>query len=122
MAETAKERELPLLFACSGAADVGAVADQAARLLTRERQGRMYCATGIGGRVPGILATTRAAARVVAIDGCPLHCMQQSLQQAGITGFTHVRLAEHGFVKGATAVTAENAARAAALVTEAIHG
>lgn len=37
-----------LIFACSGAADVGAIADQAARKLTREKVGSMFCLAGIG--------------------------------------------------------------------------
>ncbi len=38
-----------LIFACSGAADVGAIADQAARKLTRDGVGKMFCLAGIGG-------------------------------------------------------------------------
>jgi uncharacterized metal-binding protein len=60
-----------LIFACSGAADVGAIADQAARQLTREGRGKMFCLAGIGGRVSGILASTESAAQILAIDGCP---------------------------------------------------
>ncbi|MHC5119049.1 MAG: putative zinc-binding protein, partial [Planctomycetota bacterium] len=37
-----------LVFACSGAADVGAVADQAARKMTQEGYGQMFCLAGIG--------------------------------------------------------------------------
>ena len=37
-----------LIFACSGAADVGAIADQAARKLTKDGAGKMYCLAGIG--------------------------------------------------------------------------
>ena len=48
-----------LIFACSGAADVGAIADQAARKLTREGKGKMFCLAGIGGRVSGIMKSTR---------------------------------------------------------------
>ena len=45
-----------MIFACSGAADVGAVADQAARKMTRDGTGKMFCLAGIGGRVkPGLL-------------------------------------------------------------------
>ena len=36
-----------LIFACSGAADVGAVADQAARKLTKQGVGKMFCAAGL---------------------------------------------------------------------------
>lgn len=90
-----------LIFACSGAADVGAVADQAARKMTWDGAGKMFCLAGIGGRVSGIMATTAAASKVLAIDGCPLNCVKLTLEQAGFTGFEeHLQLAELGMEKG----------------------
>jgi len=99
-----------LIFACSGSSDVGAIADRAARALTREGVGRMYCLAGIGGRVSGIMKTTEAAAKVVAIDGCPLDCARHTLMQAGFCAFEHVRLADLGLAKGSSPVTDERIA------------
>jgi uncharacterized metal-binding protein len=101
-----------LIFACSGAADVGAVADQAARKMTRDGTGKMFCAVGIGGRVSGIMKTTEAADKLLAIDGCPLNCMKNSLEQAGFTEFEHLQLADLGMEKGKTEVSDENIAKA----------
>lgn len=67
----------------------------------------MFCLAGIGGRVSGIMATTSAAAKVLAIDGCPLNCAKLALEQAGFSGFEHVQLADLGMEKGKTAMTAE---------------
>jgi uncharacterized metal-binding protein len=89
-----------LVFACSGAADVGAVTDWAARELTVENCGKMFCLAGIGGRVPPILEATRAAKRLVALDGCPLDCARQTLAAAGFTPAVHVRVTDLGFNKG----------------------
>ncbi|HCE44859.1 MAG TPA: zinc-binding protein [Lentisphaeria bacterium] len=97
-----------LIFACSGAADVGAVADQAARKLTREGKSRMFCTVGIGGRVGGIMETTKSAEKILAIDGCPLNCVKNCLEQAGFADFAHVQLADLGLEKGKTPVTEEN--------------
>ena len=94
-----------LLFACSGGADVGALADQVARKLTADGVAKMFCLAGIGGRVSGIVKTTEAAAKIVAIDGCPLNCARKTLEQAGITDFTHIQLADLGFQKGESPVT-----------------
>ena len=80
-----------LIFACSGAADVGAIADQAARKLTRDGAGKMFCLAGVGGRVSGIMKTTEAASKTLAIDGCPLDCARNGLVQAGFTAFEHLR-------------------------------
>lgn len=96
-----------LIFACSGAADVGAIADQAARKLTKDGAGRMFCLAGIGGRVSGIMATTEAASKILAIDGCPLNCARHSLEQAGFTQFEHLQLADLGMAKGRSPATAE---------------
>jgi uncharacterized metal-binding protein len=93
-----------LIFACSGAADVGALADQAARKLTRQGAGKMFCLAGIGGRVSGIIKSTEAAASILAIDGCALDCAKKSLEEAGILRFNHLRLTDLGFTKGETEV------------------
>ena len=102
-----------LIFACSGAADVGAIADQAARKLTKDGAGKMFCLAGIGGRVSGIMATTETAARILAIDGCPLNCAKNSLEQAGFKKYEHLQLADLGMEKGKTPPTAEVIAKAA---------
>lgn len=99
-----------LIFSCSGAADVGAVADQAARKMTMDGAGRMFCLAGIGGRVSGIMKTTGAAEAVLAIDGCPLNCVKSCLEEAGFSDFQHLQLADVGMEKGKTAVSEENVA------------
>jgi len=96
-----------LIFACSGAADVGAIADQAARNLTKEGVGKMFCLAGVGGRVSGIMKTTEAAERILAIDGCPLDCVKKCLGQAGFTKFEHLQVAELGIEKGKSPVNDE---------------
>ena len=97
-----------LIFACSGAADVGEIADRAARKLTRAGAGRMFCTVGLGGRISGILKTTEAAEGVLAIDGCPLNCVKSSLEQAGFTTFKHLQLADVGLEKCQSPVTEES--------------
>lgn len=100
-----------LVFACSGAADVGAVSDRAARELTARGAGKMYCLAGIGGRVPGILKTTAEADNILAIDGCPLDCVKLSLEEAGFTGFEHMKVTDLGLEKGKSPATDENVGR-----------
>ena len=103
-----------LIFACSGSADVGAIADQTARKLAKDGVGKMYCLAGVGGRVSGIMATTKSAAKILAIDGCPLACVKNCLEQAGFKKYEHVQLADLGMAKGSTPVDAANIAKAAA--------
>jgi uncharacterized metal-binding protein len=97
-----------LIFACSGAADVGAIADQAARKLTQEGIGKMFCLAGIGGRIDGIMKTAQGASAILAIDGCPLNCAKACLEKAGFTQFKHLQLADLGLEKGKSPVTKEN--------------
>lgn len=96
-----------LIFPCSGASDVGGLSDRAARQMTLDLAGRMYCLAGIGGRVEGILANTRSAARVLVIDGCREECARKTMELAGFTGFAHLPLErDFHFEKGARRVTA----------------
>ena len=106
-----------LIFACSGAADVGAVADQAARKLTRDGVGSMFCMAGLGGQVKPIMEKTRSASKILAIDGCPLNCVKTGMNAAGFTTFEHLQLADLGMAKGATAPNAENVDKVAAAAT-----
>jgi uncharacterized metal-binding protein len=96
-----------VIFACSGSADVGKIADLAARKLTEQSVGKMSCLAGVGGRVKGIMETTRAAQSILAIDGCPLQCARNTLEQAGFTKFEHLCLSDLGMAKGKTPVTEE---------------
>jgi uncharacterized metal-binding protein len=94
-----------LIFPCSGAADVGEVADHAARKLMRDGQGKMSCLAGIGGGVSGLVASAKAAEKLLVIDGCSLECAKKTMDQAGIGGYKYIQLAALGMAKGKTPVT-----------------
>lgn len=103
-----------LIFACSGCIDVGEITDRAARKITKEGTGKMFCLAGIGGRVEPIMKTTKQAARILAFDGCQMDCVKNCLQQAGFTAFEHLRVTDLGMEKGKTEVTDENIAKVVA--------
>jgi len=103
-----------LIFACSGAADVGAISDLAARKLTREGLGNMFCLAGVGGRVSGIMKSTESAERILAIDGCPLDCAKKCLEEAGFKNTLHLQVAHLGMEKGKTPVDDKHVEKAAA--------
>ena len=88
-----------LIFPCSGAADVGVIADRLGRKMSIEGLGSMYCLAGIGGHVSGIIESTKSAGEVVTIDGCPVSCATEALEHAGFKPRT-ISLKELGFVKG----------------------
>lgn len=112
MAESCSCSAAPkLIFSCSGAADVGEVADRAARHLTRAGVGKMYCLAGLGGGIPSFIEQTGAASTILAIDGCPTACASVILKQAGFEKFSRIQLADLGLNKGAAPASPENVER-----------
>jgi uncharacterized metal-binding protein len=96
-----------LIFPCSGASDVGEITDRAARKLTQEGSGKMYCLAGIGGRIENIMESTKAASKILAIDGCQSDCACNTLLRAGFKEFDHLRLTDMGMEKGKSPVSEE---------------
>jgi uncharacterized metal-binding protein len=94
-----------LVYACSGSADTGEIADRAARRLDAEDKAWMSCLAGIGGRVSGLMANAAAAPMLLAIDGCPQDCAKKTLELAGFSTVKHVRVTDLGFKKGKSPVT-----------------
>ena len=99
--------DLKLIFACSGASDVGHLTDLAARALAKDGAGKMYCLAGIGGRVESMMAMTRSARKIVAMDGCGQECARKTLELGGFKDFEHLKLAELGLSKGQSPATPE---------------
>jgi len=88
-----------LIFPCSGGSNVGQIANEAAKDLTALGHGKMYCLAGIGGKVSGIVESTKAAERIIAVDGRPVYCAKKTLEQAGFTPDVHVVVSDLGIDK-----------------------
>ena len=73
--------------------------------MAKDGTGKMYCLAGIGGRVDTIMVNTRAAAKILVIDGCNQECARKTMELAGFKDFRHLSLAEMGFKKGETPLT-----------------
>ena len=110
-----------LIFSCSGAADVGELADQVARKLTREGAGKMFCTAGIGGGISGIIEATKAAEKIIALDGCALGCAKCLLEKGGFAGIDHVCITDLGYIKGQTALNEVNIGKVADAVKERLN-
>jgi uncharacterized metal-binding protein len=100
-----------LVFSCSGAADVGEIADRAARRLDAEGLAGMSCMAGIGGHVTGLIESAKGASSCIVIDGCPLDSGRRAFDEAGVPEFSHVRVTDLGIVKGAASVDDSTIAR-----------
>lgn len=88
-----------LIFPCSGGSTVGQIANEAAKELTALGHGKMYCLAGIGGNIEVILRSTKAAEKIVAIDGCVIQCARETLEQKGFTPDVHVVITDLGIQK-----------------------
>lgn len=102
-----------LIFSCSGAADLGGVADQAARKLNAEGMGKMFCLSAIGGGIQSYLEATDKAGKILVMDGCPVACGKHTLEEAGFTDFAHLLVTSLGLEKGKTGITPEAVERVA---------
>lgn len=94
-----------VVFACSGASDVGEITDLAARKLAAEGTATMLGLAGISGGVSGIIASAKAAPVRLAIDGCPVDCARKVLELADLGKFEHLRLSDLGMERGESPIT-----------------
>lgn len=88
-----------MMFPCSGGSNCGQLSNSAAVKLDQEKAGRMFCLAGIGGHVSGIVESTRAAKRVVAIDGCSVACAKKALEHVEIPITDYVVITDLGIEK-----------------------
>ena len=98
--------ETKLIYACSGAADVGEIADQVARRLRAEGFAKMTCLAGIGAGLSGYVQSAKGVDENITIDGCSVACAKKALENIGVTPTAYI-LTDLGLVKGESLVTKE---------------
>lgn len=91
--------DLPLVYSCSGCSSAAQMANALALRLDRAGHAEMSCIAGVGGDVKPLVRTARAGRRIIALDGCRLHCVQACLARHDVTPTQHVMLAEYGVRK-----------------------
>ena len=104
-----------LLYACSGAANTGYLADQVARLLARQGAGEMTCLVSMGANQPKFLQAAQDAQRNIVIDGCPIACGKKMFETLGIP-FEHFATTDFGVEKKKTPITEDLIASVAAAI------
>lgn len=75
------------------------MANHIALRLDRAGLAEMSCIAGVGGGVDGLVRTARSGRRIVALDGCILHCARACLARAGVAPDLHLTLADFGVRK-----------------------
>jgi len=93
-----------LVYACSGAANTGYLADQVARRLSLQGKAKMTCLAGLGADLPAFARSAVFAEENLVIDGCPTACGRLTFERLGLTCRSLV-LTEFGVEKGKTAIT-----------------
>lgn len=104
-----------LITACSGAANVGLLADQVARALRADKAGSMTCLAALGAGLSGYVESAKGADRNVVIDGCPVACGTKIFAKLGIACEPYL-MTDFGVEKGKTAITPELVAETVAAV------
>ena len=83
-----------VVYGCSGCSSAGQMANWLAVRLDREGRAEMSCIAGVGGGVAPLVRKAQTAERVIAIDGCPLHCALHCLRSRGVEPAVHVDLSK----------------------------
>jgi len=115
------QKKTVLLYACSGGANVGEIADRAARELMFAGEGTMFCLAGIGAGIQGMVQTARDADVNLILDGCPVECGKKVFDKAGVTNYACMKVTDLGIekVKGVRA-TDEQVAKVVAKAKESL--
>lgn len=91
----------PLVYSCSGCSSAAQLANHVALRLDRHGTAEMSCISGVGGDVPQLVRLARSGRPIIALDGCPLVCVQSSLARHGIAPARHYQLHQYGVKKRA---------------------
>lgn len=97
-----------MIISCSGASNTGCYADRVARILAESGQAEMICLPKIAINDEKLIEKVKSTSKkVVVIDGCPINCAEQILNEKGIDNFTHINTTDFDIIKGKTPITDE---------------
>ncbi|MCE1249916.1 MAG: putative zinc-binding protein [Comamonadaceae bacterium] len=90
---------LPLVYSCSGCSSAAQLANHVAVQMDRRGVAEMSCIAGVGGDVPQLVKLAQSGRAIIALDGCPLECVNHSLARHGIAPARHYQLHKYGVKK-----------------------
>lgn len=111
------EKDITLIYSCSGVANTGLIADRVMRNLVKEKVCRGSCLSGVASDSSGFIQSALGANRNVVIDGCSVSCGKKIFEKREIP-FEHIVITNLGVEKGKTIVTDELVQQ----ITEVIKG
>ncbi len=93
------KKSKPIVYSCSGCSTAAQIANYVAIQLDRKDIAEMSCIAGVGGGVKSLVQKAKLAENIIALDGCPLKCVQQCLAKHGLKPNLHLVLTEMGVKK-----------------------
>ena len=94
-----RNKNLPLVYSCSGCSSAAQMANHVALQLDRSQVAEMSCIAGVGGDVRPLVRLAQSGRTILVIDGCPLACAAHCLERHGIAPDLHLQLQEFGVKK-----------------------
>jgi uncharacterized metal-binding protein len=94
-----KSEALPLVYSCSGCSNIAQLANQLAVDFDRHHIAEMSCIAGVGGGVKKLVKVAKSGRKIIALDGCHLHCVKHSLATQKVKADHHFTLSEFGLKK-----------------------
>lgn len=82
----------PLIYSCSGCSSAAQMANYIAVKIDRSGEAEMSCIAGVGGDVKSLVNKAKSNRPIVALDGCPLKCVENCLKRHGVTPDKHIVL------------------------------
>ena len=84
----------PLVYSCAGCTHGAQIANDIAALLYHEGVADVSCISGVSGCVHEFLSVAHSGREILALDGCPQHCVHKILQQQSIQPTWHVDITD----------------------------
>ena len=95
------------IYSCSGCSNLAQLANSVAVKLHREKITNMSCIAGVGGDVTSLVKTAKTAETILALDGCPLACVEKCLKRHEINPNEHIVLTDLKLTKNCTSEASE---------------
>ena len=87
------------VVACSGACNVGQIANQAAIDLSKEGVAGFFCLAAAAAHIEAMVKAAQQAGLMISIDGCPVQCAARTLQHLEIEPAIQVIVTDQGIEK-----------------------
>ncbi|NLI74876.1 MAG: zinc-binding protein [Candidatus Riflebacteria bacterium] len=99
MSDCCKNDGKGLIYVCAGGSNVGQLTVEAGKALDSAGDAVMGCLAGLGGHVPGMVASAASGVPVLVIDGCSIACGKKIVDHLGLQGYGYVDVTALGIKK-----------------------